>query len=373
MSFSGFPFPPETPIFPKAHYVQSYLASYADTFRLRPFIRFNTRVAHMDYLSGRWVVKTSSRNVQETLSADLVMVCNGHYASPRYPDTHGLRDWIEAGLATHSMWYRHPPAPPPIAPALTISSAASPRLNATQITILVVGSGPSGQDLCADFLALTHRSEDQSWWYTIIHSTTDSVVEDVPQSNGNTLKRRGRVAFYHPLSQDTSRSVTLESGETISGIDHVYLATGYDYTYPFIPSHILEPGYPPPPTASSHLGHNGLWNSGHSVGYLARHLWPLRLNEDQTGAPAREQYPPTSLAFLGLLSRVSPFPLVEVQALAALAAFASPSLLNIFTEKEDVLKRYERLKRQEERPDDDESRLNERTWKGWHKLEPMEQ
>lgn len=387
MAFSGFPFPPETPIFPKAEVVRRYLASYSDTFMMRRFIRFNTRVVHMDYMSGHWVVHAlADGSFQETVHADLVMIANGYYASARLPKTPGAMEWVKAGLATHSMWYRHPPVPALLAPShsgLEPQQIVEDTISViNEVVILVVGGGPSGQDLCTDFLALVHQSERHTILYTIIHSTNHSLVEDVPYVNGNTLKRRGRIASYHDVSMRSSTfdpllshdnemvgAVTFESGETITNIQHAYLATGYDYTYPFIPSHILDQGCPPPPPMSSRA--KKLWNSKCSVGYLARHLWSLRATEDQD--TAAEHYPPTSLVFLGLLYGVSPLPLVEVQAQAALAAFACPALLDLPTEEEGVSKWYELVKLREIQTGDDERRLNEKIWKSWHKFEPMGQ
>ena len=37
-----------------------------------------------------------------------MVVANGHYRFPRFPDIPGLDKWLAAGKATHSAWYRRP-------------------------------------------------------------------------------------------------------------------------------------------------------------------------------------------------------------------------------------------------------------------------
>ena len=63
--------------------------------------------------------------------------------------------------------------------------------------------------------------------------------------------------------------------------------------------------------------------------------------------------------------RVSPLPLVQIQARAALSAFDSPSLLNTSHELAEIEKRYKQLQ---------EVWVNPKTvHKEWHRFQPMEQ
>ena len=50
--------------------------------------------------SREWDVTLSTG---EELKSDLVVVANGHFRKPRYPDTAGLRSWLDYGRATHSV------------------------------------------------------------------------------------------------------------------------------------------------------------------------------------------------------------------------------------------------------------------------------
>ncbi|KAJ3504120.1 hypothetical protein NMY22_g18027 [Coprinellus aureogranulatus] len=239
-----------------------------------------------------------------------------------------------------------------------------------------------------------NRNEEVKDTYTVIHSTSNSPSERVPQPNGNVLLRKPRVALYHPLPSSRACSpsegrlgggtVRFEDGEIEEGIDHVYLATGYTYSYPFLPGHIMRSGVPPapplqvgalptqsslqsespqppppppPPADDKPKGEAGLWNTSYSVHHLARHLWPIPLSE------GRLPYPPETLPFLALPSRVSPLPLVHAQARAALGLFtsslsrSSPSptslqdpareaprpLLDLEAERRKIRERYEEL------------------------------
>lgn len=285
----------------------------------------------------RWAVETTPETTRdgeqqghrETTPADLVVVSNGHYSSPRFPTTPGVREWVEKGVATHAMWYRRPPPPP--------STQGPPR---REIKILVVGAGPSGQDLVADFLSLP---TSDSYTYTVIHSTTSSASESVPQPNGNTLLRRPCVSLYHTLASNVRPTVTFGNGQVEAGIDHVYLATGYSYSCPFLPPHILKEGCPPSldfedgTKQGEVVEGKGLWNTGYSMHHLARHVWPVPLSSSPCSALP---YPPTSLAFLALPFLVAPFPLVDAQARAVLAAFFDPTLFNVEKEVALVRERY---------------------------------
>ncbi|KAG5732452.1 Flavin-containing monooxygenase FMO GS-OX-like 4 [Termitomyces sp. T112] len=309
MAYTSYPFAPSTALFPDAKVVLKYLNDYADHFHLRPHIQFKTTVKKVVWNASRWEVTTSANTV---LSFDLVMVCNGHYRIPRYPDTPGMTQWLSSGRASHSATYRHP--------------------YDMGDTVLVVGGGPSGQDISAA-MCTTAR--------TVIHSVTSATAEDI----GN-LKRRGRVTHFG----DNGR-VTFEDGSVETGIDHCILATGYEYSFPFFSEDVLRSAVPSPvPPLPSEL-----YNSTYGVFPLARHLFPLT-----------KTFPSSNLAFLGLLIHVAPFPLVEAQARAVLHAFANPEDLEPMQEAVDIMTRYEELRK---KVGDDPRSIA----KAWHHFETLEQ
>lgn len=137
--------------------------------------------------------------------------------------------------------------------------------------LLVVGAGPSGVDIALEL----SRSGASVW---IAHSGWQS-----PLFKGS-LREVARV-----LRLTASGDAVLQDGSVVPDLDDVLLCTGYAYTYPF-----LKPG----------VGGVSIAGDGRSVRGLTAHLY------------AREDH---TLAFMGLVWKVIPFPLFEDQA-AFLAA-----------------------------------------------------
>ena len=289
MAFSDYPFPPSTPVYPRASIVQTYLQSYAEHFGLKHHIQFNTTVTSVEHKPDldKWKVKIHTG--EEDLF-DMVVVCNGHYRVPRYPNVAGLDAWRRRNKATHSAWYRHPEH---------------------SGNVLVVGSGPSGSDISADLLAADSSR-------TIIHSIPGSQNHD----KGN-LKIRGRLARFEDVDLG---QVVFDDGAVESGIDHCILATGYDTSFPFLSKPFIRKGIPPlaPPLTSD------LFDTSRGIFPLARHIFPLAN--------------PT-IAFVALPLRIAPFPLAECQACAIFHVLAHPKAFDIQQETMDILARYEGLRR----------------------------
>lgn len=76
---------------------------------------------------------------------DAVMVCNGHNALPFTPDTPGKDDFD--GVQIHSHDYRIPE-------------------HFTNMNILIIGSGPSGVDICLDVSKVANQVK-QTTLYSI--------------------------------------------------------------------------------------------------------------------------------------------------------------------------------------------------------------
>ncbi|KAF8637833.1 hypothetical protein AX17_002463 [Amanita inopinata Kibby_2008] len=309
MVYSGHPFPPSTPVYPHASLVQKYLASYTEHFGLLPHIRLNTIVESVDRRLGQWQVQVSTG---ETFTFDLVIICNGHHRVPHYPNAPGLGDWLKEGRATHSAWYRYP--------------------HTFGDIVLVVGAGPSGRDISEEMLPVSK---------TVIHSVSNASNEDIGK-----LKRRGRITKF-----EKNGRVTFEDGTCELGIDHCILATGYETSFPFLPDAVIHSAIPPlaPPLPSK------LYNTTYGVFPLARHIFPLQ-----------NQFPNGSLAFMGLLIKVVPFPLFEAQARAIIHVFVYPEALESTQEAIDVITRHEELRT---RFGDDPSLIA----KQWHRFQPLEQ
>jgi hypothetical protein len=272
MAYHDFPFPPETPLFPRASVVRKYLEDYATYYNLRRHISLNTGVesAWWDSGTSEWVI-TLSPNTDTatpiTRRYDAMIVASGHYGLPYMPEIPGAEDWKASGRhIIHSIWYREP-------------SIFKGR------TLLVVGGGPSGFDLVADSAAIAR---------TVIHSTSNGVWGD----NGN-IKRRSRLVELRP----SDGAAVYGDGTTDTNIDVVVLATGYSLTFPFLrdlPQDLAALSTPLPGTLNC---------TGFFLHPLARHTFPLRT------------YSPKKLAFVGLPVRLAPFPAADCQALAIASVF----------------------------------------------------
>ncbi|KAG2157450.1 hypothetical protein DEU56DRAFT_867459 [Suillus clintonianus] len=291
MAYTSYSFPPETPLFPPAHVVQTYLESYAAHFNLMSLIRFDTTVLDARWESTQWEVTLSDGG---HFSYDHLIVANGHYHLPRIPEVPGLADWVKHSKASHSAWYRKP--------------------SFLGDKILVVGGGPSGQDIAAEMCTVSS---------VVVHAVT--VPGAVTNDAGN-LVRRGR-----PVEFKANGQVVFDDGTT-EDIDHCILATGFQMHFPFLEgTSMINKGSPPD---SPPLPRGELFNSTYHVFPLAKHLFPLQT-----------QYPISSIAFMGLIIRVVPFPLLEAQAHAIVRAFADPSSLDPIAEAVDVISRVDKIRR----------------------------
>ncbi|KAG6849776.1 hypothetical protein H0H93_005292 [Arthromyces matolae] len=306
MAYSSFSFPPSTPLFPKANVVLDYLHGYVDHFNLRPYIQFDSCVECVEWENSKWRVSVNSC----AHLFDLLIVCNGHYRLPRYPSTPGLDTWLSSGLATHSSSYRNPEA-------FKLREGD---------TVLVVGGGPSGQDVATDIASR--------------HVNVVLSAEPKPGIDVKGVTFAPRVVQFSPPTSTNSRTtgtVAFSDNTTLTSVSHCILATGYRFSFPFLQDPILLSGFPPSPSNSLP---SDLYNTTYSLFPLARHIWPI-----PNHAPlSSSAYSPHTLAFLGLPIRTAPLPLAESQARAVLAVFEDPRRkLQLEKESEQVWERLDRL------------------------------
>ncbi|MEU0728652.1 NAD(P)/FAD-dependent oxidoreductase [Streptomyces sp. NPDC006140] len=102
-SFSFAPNPDWPRTFSGQAHIRAYLEHVADTFRLRPHLRFDSEVKRMSWNAERlcWDIETSSGN----LSADLVVSATGPLSDPKVPDIPGLDSF--PGKVFHSARWDH--------------------------------------------------------------------------------------------------------------------------------------------------------------------------------------------------------------------------------------------------------------------------
>lgn len=95
MAFRSLPMPESLPIFPTRAQIQEYLISYAKTFDLYPYIKFNTSVTRLRYSppdsARRWSIEYKGDEGCNVIQVDCVCCANGHYADGWIPPTPGLR------------------------------------------------------------------------------------------------------------------------------------------------------------------------------------------------------------------------------------------------------------------------------------------
>jgi len=303
MCFAALPFPPSTPVYPRAKVVEDYLDLFISRFDLSPNIRLNTTVERLerDETNSFWRVKLSGPGCGDGwLRFNKVIVANGHYRYPRFPDIPGLDKWLAAGKATHSIWYRRP-----------VDSGS---------TILVIGGGFSGRDISTEMAGLPSTS--------VVYYSVKEPPLDPPRNSK--VQYRSPVVEFLALDGSDRGKVRYEDGSE-EEVDSCIIATGYKMALPFLSDSIIQSSLPPTPIPP--LPKDKLYNSSYHIFPLLKHIFP-----------ATDKYPPTSLAFLGLLFRVSPFPLVEAQLHAIVKLWASPEVLDVDAEFDAVISRYERLK-----------------------------
>ena len=85
MQYSDYPMPADYPDYAGHEQVARYFESYAETFRLKPSIRFQCGVERVSLADGSagYQVRTSDGAVHEF---GAVVVANGHHWDPAYPE-----------------------------------------------------------------------------------------------------------------------------------------------------------------------------------------------------------------------------------------------------------------------------------------------
>ena len=303
MCFAALPFPPSTAVFSPAKVVEDYLDSFASRFDLSPNIQLNTTIERLerDETNSFWRVRLSGPGYRNKwLRFDKVVVANGHYRFPRFPDIPGLDKWLAVGKATHSAWYRRP-----------VDSGS---------IILVIGGGFSGRDIATEMAGLPSTS--------VLYLSITEPPLDPPRNDK--VQYRGRVAEFLTLDGRGRGRVRYEDG-TEDEIDSCIVATGYKMTLPFLSDSLIQTSLPPTPIPP--IPRDRLYNSTYHIFPLIKFLFPVT-----------DKYPPASLAFPGLLFHVSPFPLVEAQFHAMVKIWASPELLDVNAGVDAIISRYQALK-----------------------------
>jgi hypothetical protein len=250
MNFSTHPIPSDLPLFPRHDQILSYLRTYADD--LRHLITFNAHISHITSTSsGGWNLTFSTAHAPQTY--DALVIASGHYNTPYIPSLRGL-DTRAPSQIQHSLNFRTP-------------------LSYHNKKTLLVGNAASGVDIASQLLPYVSSPLLQS--VRTPSPTTPAGIKTLPE-----------ILEFRP-----DGVVEFVDGSVEHGIDAVLFATGYLYTFPFLPA-------------------------GRTTGERVNGTWQHVFCIDH----------PT-LAFLGLPTRAIPFPVVQSQAVMVAGVWAGKTRL----------------------------------------------
>src|SRR5262245_27106384 len=90
-AFSDFPYPDTADDFPTAEQIRAYLNAYTHRFGLRSLIRLSTEVVSITLRAadGFQVLVRAPSGIQNALTFDHAVVCNGVFSEPHVPQFEG--------------------------------------------------------------------------------------------------------------------------------------------------------------------------------------------------------------------------------------------------------------------------------------------
>ncbi|KAG9518615.1 FAD/NAD(P)-binding domain-containing protein, partial [Aureobasidium melanogenum] len=292
---------PDTPDFVPHEVLATYIQDTAAANKILSAISFRTRIIKVEKKENKWEVSTAKlidqdgeKEVQNAVQIfDAVIVASGHYHAPNIPDYLNLKAWKTAfpTRISHSKAYR---SPAPFAGK----------------NVLVIGAGVSSTDICRELGGVA----DKVW-----QSSRGGEYDLLPSMLPDNCTRIGAIANFSPLTSTNELgnggtlpgSVVLTSNDTITGIHHIILATGYHMSYPFL-SHLHADNLLP-----SQASDTVLVTTGQVTHNLHKDIFYI---------------PDPTLAFIGVPYHVATFSLFEFQAMAVAEVFAGSA--NLPGEKE---------------------------------------
>ncbi|KAF8555876.1 FAD/NAD(P)-binding domain-containing protein [Imleria badia] len=246
--FPQWPWPVGTPWELSQHQVRNYVRSYASYLNINsndenPATAYNTRVERIEKRINQagqeqgWRLWLKSleltgnhtyRATWWTEDFDAVAVAVGKYNAPSMAPIPGLDEWTRRfpDHLCHSRQYRRPEA------------------YANQ-TVLIVGAGLSGSEISRD---LNRRAGKVYQSYRVRCSATQRRQEKYMRRIPENTTLIGEIRQFLPIPEGSpiqSALVKLKNGTILSGIDRVILATGFRYSFPFLPQYYDGATYVP--------------------------------------------------------------------------------------------------------------------------------
>ncbi|XP_065367668.1 senecionine N-oxygenase [Calliphora vicina] len=178
--------------------IETFLNDYCSEHNLLQYIKllhYVIRITPARNNTWQVIVKNLENQSVDFLSYDYVMVCNGHYHTPSYPRVEGSDTFT--GLQIHSHDYK----------------------NANRFkdqTVLIIGAGPSGMDLCNEIskvakkVTLSHHMPEAP--KTIFKSNVNQ-KPDVSHIEGDTIYFKDNSCDKYSI---------------------LFYCTGYKYAFPFL-------------------------------------------------------------------------------------------------------------------------------------------
>jgi hypothetical protein len=266
-------------MFPPHMLVKQYVKDCAMAWDVNKNIKFKQTVVDCIKQDGSYKLSIFDQTTKKTREKffDFVWVANGHFSVPKLPELN-YSDF--RGELYHSQSYRYPD-------------------QVNEKVVLVVGASWSGQDLVRE---MSHYATKIYW------SAKNPANVSIPL-----VAKKACISIVPQIQHfNTDGSIQLVNGSKVENVDIVFMATGYLYSFPFLPK---------------------FQSNIDSVPNLLLEMF------DQ------EDF---SLCFLGLPRNVLPFPTFEFQAECA-AAYAS----GMITKEEIQLCHQEYLKIEARKCSDD--------------------
>ncbi|KJA15537.1 hypothetical protein HYPSUDRAFT_149012 [Hypholoma sublateritium FD-334 SS-4] len=229
------PWPVGTPWALHNRQLQGYVRAFASFHGVNsnddnPAVSYNTRVELAEKHYGKdgqedgWILTTKSLVdlTKQTLQAvwnkehfDAIVVATGRYNGPNVPNIPGMKSIANQfpSHIQHSRQYRR----------------STPFSNKT---VLLVGAGTSGVEISRELAVYAKEVYFSIRVRPIPRSPQVDFLSRIP-SNVTIV---GEIKQFKPsTSTFNNTQIELVNGTILTGIDHILLATGYRYSYPFLP------------------------------------------------------------------------------------------------------------------------------------------
>ncbi|WWD22598.1 hypothetical protein CI109_107091 [Kwoniella shandongensis] len=245
MAFKDFPYPPGTALNISHELIASYVRNYVENFGLDKLTSYNTRVEKAVKEGNTWILTLrkviddgddKAREEYWTEEFDALVVATGHYNAAYIPDLEGAEQWSAAwpNKVIHSQGYR---VPEPYAGK----------------TVLIVGLGTSGNDIARDLsphvnkLYLVGKNVLRG---PVAYQQQRRMQRYLVPDNSEKVAEIKRFVPLKPGQALSEGTIELTDGRTLTGVDEIIFATGYQYSFPFLPQFHKDPGSSKPATFS---------------------------------------------------------------------------------------------------------------------------